>query len=165
MEFSRPEYWSGQPFPSPGDLPNPGIKPRSPVLQIDSLPAEPQRKLIHHSVYKNNDAQKHSTIINHMIHQNKTISKTVTELMISLVCACVHVCVYACKPHNISVQFSCSVVSNSLQPHELQHARPPCPASTPKVHPNLCPFCRWCHPTISSSVVPFSFPSIRVFSN
>ena len=44
MEFSRPEYWSGQPFPSPGDLPNPGIKPRSPALQVDSLPAEPQGK-------------------------------------------------------------------------------------------------------------------------
>ena len=44
MEFSRPEYWSGQLFPSPGDLPNPGIKPRSPTLQVDSLPAEPQGK-------------------------------------------------------------------------------------------------------------------------
>ena len=44
MEFSRPEYWNGQPFPSPGDLPNPGIDPRSPTLQVDSLPTEPQRK-------------------------------------------------------------------------------------------------------------------------
>ena len=44
MEFSRPEYWSGEPFPSPGDLPNPGIEPRSPALQADSLPAEPQGK-------------------------------------------------------------------------------------------------------------------------
>ena len=44
MEFSRPEYWSGKPFPSPGDLPNPGIEPRSPALQADSLPAEPQGK-------------------------------------------------------------------------------------------------------------------------
>ena len=44
MEFSRPEYWSGQPFPSPGDLPNPGIEARSPALQVDSLPAEPQGK-------------------------------------------------------------------------------------------------------------------------
>ena len=44
MEFSRPEYWSGQPFPSPGDLPNPGNEPRSPALQADSLPAEPQGK-------------------------------------------------------------------------------------------------------------------------
>ena len=44
-EFSRPEYWSGWPFPSPGDLPNPGIKPRSPALQADSLPAEPRGSL------------------------------------------------------------------------------------------------------------------------
>ena len=44
MEFSRPEYWSGQPFPSPGDLPNPGITPRSPAFQVDSLPAEPPGK-------------------------------------------------------------------------------------------------------------------------
>ena len=44
MEFSRLEYWSGQPFPSPGDLPNPGIKPRSPALQVDSLPAKPPGK-------------------------------------------------------------------------------------------------------------------------
>jgi len=44
MEFFRPEYWSGLPFPSPGDLPNPGIKPGSPVLQVDSLPTEPSRK-------------------------------------------------------------------------------------------------------------------------
>ena len=42
MEFSRPEYWSGLPFPSPGDLPNPEIKPRSPALQVDSLPVELQ---------------------------------------------------------------------------------------------------------------------------
>ena len=44
MGFSRPEYWSGRPFPSPGDLPNPGTEPRSPTLQADSLPAEPQGK-------------------------------------------------------------------------------------------------------------------------
>ena len=44
MEFSRPEYWSGYPFPSPGDLPNPGIEPRCPTLQVDSLPAEPEGK-------------------------------------------------------------------------------------------------------------------------
>ena len=47
MEFSRPEYWSGQPFPSPGDLPNPGIKPRSPTLQVDSLPEELYKKDLH----------------------------------------------------------------------------------------------------------------------
>ena len=53
-------------------------------------------------------------------------------------------------------QFSHSVMSNSLWPHELQHARPPCPSPTPRVHPNSCLFSRWCHPTISSSVIPFS---------
>ena len=52
--------------------------------------------------------------------------------------------------------FSRSVVSNSLWPHELQHARPPCPSPTPGVHSNSCPLSWWCHPTISSSVVPFS---------
>ena len=55
-----------------------------------------------------------------------------------------------------SVQFSRSVVSNSLRPHELQHTRPPCPSPTPGAHPNSCPLSRWCHPTISFSVVPFS---------
>ena len=53
-------------------------------------------------------------------------------------------------------QFSRSVVSDSLQPHEPQHARPPCPSPISGVHPNPCPLSRWCHPTISSSVVPFS---------
>ena len=55
-----------------------------------------------------------------------------------------------------SVQFSCSVVSNSLQPHESQHARPPCPSPILGVYSNSCPWSRWCHPTISSSVFPFS---------
>ena len=49
-----------------------------------------------------------------------------------------------------------SVMSNSFQPHGPQHDRPPCPLSTPGVHPNSCPLSRWCHPTISTSVVPFS---------
>ena len=55
-----------------------------------------------------------------------------------------------------SVQFSRSIMSDSLRPHELQHARPPCPLPTPRVYPNSCPLSRWCHPTISSSVIPFS---------
>ena len=55
-----------------------------------------------------------------------------------------------------SVQFSCSVVSDSLQPHESQHARPPCSSPTPGVHSNSHPSSRWCHPAISSSVAPFS---------
>ena len=55
-----------------------------------------------------------------------------------------------------SVQFSRSVMSDSLWPHELQHARPPCPSPTPRVYSNSCPSSRSCHPTISSSVIPFS---------
>ena len=55
-----------------------------------------------------------------------------------------------------SVQFSCSVMFDSLRPHESQYTRPPCPSPTPGVHPNSSPLSRWCHPAISSSVVPFS---------
>ena len=55
-----------------------------------------------------------------------------------------------------SVQFSLSVVSDSLQCHGLQHTRPPCPSPTPEVYSNSCPLSRWCHPTISSSLIPFS---------
>ena len=55
-----------------------------------------------------------------------------------------------------SFQFSCSVLSDSLRPHGLQHIRPPCPSLTPRVYSNSCPFSRWCHPTNSSSLVPFS---------
>ena len=54
-----------------------------------------------------------------------------------------------------SVQFGSVAQSNSLWPHELQHARPPCPSPTPRVHSNSCPSSQWCHPAISSSVVPF----------
>ena len=68
-----------------------------------------------------------------------------------------------------SVQFSCLVVSDSLRPHESQHARPPCPSPTPRVHSSSCPLSRWCHPAISSSVIPFpsclQSSGIRVFSN
>ena len=68
-----------------------------------------------------------------------------------------------------SVQFSHSVVSDSLQPHRLQHTRLPCPSPTPGVCSNLCPLSQWCHPTISSSVILLFlhsiFPSIRVFSD
>ena len=76
----------------------------------------------------------------------------------------------ACWPIAVvtSVQFSRSVMSDSLRPHEPQHARPPCPSPTPRVYSNSCPLSRWCHPTISSSVVPFSsclqsFPASGTF--
>ena len=55
-----------------------------------------------------------------------------------------------------SVQFSCLIMSDSLRPHETQHARPPWPSPIPRLHPNPCPLSQWCHPTISSSVIPIS---------
>ena len=68
-----------------------------------------------------------------------------------------------------SVQFSRSVVFNSLSPRESQHARPPCPSPTPRVHSDSCPSSQWCHPAISSCrpllLLPPILPSIRVFSN
>jgi len=91
--FARQEYWSELPFPSPEDLPNPGIEPVSPAWQVNSFRSD---------------------------------------------------------------QISRSVVSDSLRPHELQHARPPCPSPTPGVHSDSRPSSQWCHPTISSSVIPFS---------
>ena len=118
MGFPRQEYWSGLPYCTAGDLPDPGIKLVFPALAsgffTPALPGKP--------------------------------------------------CFFS------SVQFSRSVMSYSLRPHEPQHARPPCPSPTPVVHQNPCPLNQWCHPTISSSVVPFSsclsiFPSIRVFSS
>ena len=82
-------------------------------------------------------------------------------------------CIYKDRKLHISVQFSRSVVSDSLRPHELQHARPPCPSPTPGVHSNSHPLILWCHPAISSSVIPFSsflqslpasesFPTLRM---
>ena len=96
VEFSRQEYWSGLPFPSPGGLPNPGIEPWPPTLQADALPPwtlwdeKPTFSALHAKL--ENEGEK-------------------------------SVCVY--------LQFSRSVVSDSLQPHGLQHARLPCPSPTP----------------------------------
>ena len=68
-----------------------------------------------------------------------------------------HFCVQKSRVNVVNIkQFSRSVMSDSLLSHGLQHAMPPCPSPTPGVHPNSCPLSRWCHPTISSSVIPFS---------
>ena len=97
------DYWRELPFPSPGDLPDPGIKPACPAWQADSL------SLNHHR----------SPILGLLL-------------------------------------FSHSVTSNSLRPHGWEHARPPCPSPSPRACSNSCPLSRWCHPSISSSVFPFS---------
>ena len=103
--FPRQEYWSELPFPPPGALPHPGIKPELPALAGRFFTTEPLRYL---------------------------------SVQFS------------------SVQFSRSVVSDSLRLHESQHARPPCPSPSPGVHSDSRPSSPWCHPAISSSVVPFS---------
>ena len=90
LEFSRQEYWGELPFPSLGNHPNPGIEPKSSVLQI----------------------------LYHLSHQGSIPAPLLF--------------------YN-SVQCSCSVIPDSLQPHEMQHARPPCPSPTPRVHSNSCP--------------------------
>ena len=115
MVFSRQEYWSGLPFPTPEDLPNSGIEPVSPVALA---------------------MQVYSLLLSQSSHYFSQFS---------------------------SVTQSCL----TLRPHESQHARPPCPPPTPRVHPNSCPSSRSCHPAISSSVVPFShlqsFPELGSF--
>ena len=77
---------------------------------------------------------------------------------------------HICQGHFISVQFNHWVVSNSLQPHRMQHTGLPCPSPTPRAYSNSCPSSQWCHPTISSSIVPFffllqSFPASGSFQN
>ena len=79
-----------------------------------------------------------------------TLKRNIARLPLALGIGVIFFCYFS------SVQFSHSVVSNSLRPHELQHARPPCPSPTPGVHPDSHPSSQWCHPAISSSVVPFS---------
>ena len=116
------------------DLPDSGIKARSPALQADSLPSEPPRKPPLNTCKWMHPACPHT----HMY-------------------ACVlFLFLFSVKPKFSSVQFSHSIMSDSLRPHELQHARPPCPSPTPGVHTTPCPLSQWCHPTISSSVIPFS---------
>ena len=68
-------------------------------------------------------------------------------------------------PISVSVQFSCSVVSDSLWPHALQHSRPPCPSATPGAYLNSCPSSRWCHLILCHPIVlpPSVFPSMRIF--
>ena len=95
--------------------------------------------------------------MNHSILPNNTRKTSKSEINMGFLCG-FPLCGKKLKSFSRyqSVQFSHSVVSDSLQPHGPQHARPPCPSPTPGVYSNSCPLSRWCHPTISSSVVPFS---------
>ena len=86
----------------------------------------------------------------------RTFVGEVTSLLLNMLSRLVITFLPRSKRLFSSVQFSRSVVSDSLQPHELQHARPTCPSPIPGVHLNSCPSSRWCYPVISSSVIPFS---------
>ena len=125
VECSRQEYWSGLPYPTPGNLPNSGIQPRSlasPALAGGFFTSKGKELVL-----------KIPSVFEDLSNTSRASFS--------------------------SVQFSCSVMSDSLRPHELQHARPPCPAPTSGVHSDSRPSSQWCHPAISSSVVPFSsFP-------
>ena len=78
------------------------------------------------------------------------------RLSISFKCLGLIIITFMVSITDTSVQFSCSVMSNSLRPHKSQHVRPPCPSPTPGVHLDPRPSSQWCHPAISSSVIPFS---------
>ena len=178
LGFSRQEYWSGLPCPPPGDLPDPGTEPRSPALQADSLPAElpgkphggpaAAAKLLQScpTQWDPIDSSPPGSPVPGIL-QARTLEwvaisfskagkwkvkvKSLSRVRLSAT--------PWTAPHQValsSVQFSLSVVSDSLRSHESQHTRPPCPSPTPWVHSNSCPSSQWCHPDISSSVVPFS---------
>ena len=96
--------------------------------------------------------QLYSKVIQLYIHIHIYFFQTLFHYRLLKILGIVPLC-YTVDPAS---QFSCSVMSDSLQPHELQHARPPCPPPVARVYPNPCPLSQWCHPTISSSVIPFS---------
>ena len=163
MGFSSQQHWNGLPFPSPGDLPNPGIK-----LASLASPALAGSFFTTSATWESQSAPlpiliTSSYYIRHLNNIPSDINLT-GDFAFS---------VKNLKNKNTSeakrifgnddfskkkkrVQFSRSVVPDSLQPHESQYAMPPCPSPTPGVHPKPCPLSRWCHPTISSFAVPFS---------
>ena len=93
-----------------------------------------------------------------MYHYLDLLSKTMIFCLLEYLCLIMFTLLtpFFALPYFSSVQFSRSVMSDSLRPHGMQHTRPPCPSPTPGVYPNSCPLSRWCHPTISSSIIPFS---------
>ena len=171
------EYWSWLSFPSPGDLPNPGIEPAS--LTSSALAGgffttnaawETQWKILttikiwkevqyhYRKLASWNESQIQLTIFHPLSVQDQQIWK---HTAVTRVCRSPYTCTDSLDDLN-SVQFSCSVVSDSLRPHESQHARPPCPSPTPGVDSNSCPSSRWCHQPshpLSSPSPPASNPS------
>ena len=131
MRFSRQEYWSGLPLPSP----------------VDHVLSKSQTQL---SDWTDTDTDTEPAIFSVSGFLNKVTS--LSQHLISGLLAYGAVSRVSLD----SVQFSHSVVSNSLRPHGLQHARLCCPSPTPSACSNSCPSSQWCHPTISSSIISFS---------
>ena len=167
MGFFSQEHWSGLLFPSPGDLSNPGIEPESLISSALAGGLFTTCATWEAQYTFNKCLYSILAIRNYVCQWNKYIF--LSSCFLKLHCL-VDTNVFS------SVQFSRSVVSDSLWPNEPQHARPPCPSPTSRVHPNPCPLSWWCHPTISSSVVPFSscpqsfpasgsFPMSRLFAS
>ena len=132
-------------------FPHPGIEPGPPALQGDSLPSESLGKpIVKHREFqvKVLDSQHRLPLIGcivlarHLPHIQDNFKDKVQQQQNSYT--------------KVSVQLNCSVMADSLWPHRLQHACPPCPSPTPGVYSDSCPSSRWCHLTISSSVIPFS---------
>ena len=110
------------------------------------------KSLLQHHSSKASIFRHSAFFIGQLSHPYMTTGKTQLWLdrhLLAKWCLCFIICFS-------SVQFSRSVMSDSLQPHELQHARPPCPSPSPGVHSDSHPSSQWCHPAVSSSVIPFS---------
>ena len=137
------------------DFPRPGIEPVSPALTGGFFTTEP----LFESPQDNPVLKRWTEIVNtHFTKEDRwMVSKHMERCSTSLVIREMQIRTTMNWDY-IPIQFSSvqSFVSDSLQPHELQHARLPCPSPTPGIQPNPCPLIRWCHPTISSSIVPFS---------
>ena len=165
MEFSRQEYWSGLPFPSPGDLPDPGIESGSPTLQADVLPSEPpgdkgSLNFIHFCLKMS------SSICHHLTRLNLSGSLIPSLLFLCLRILLIShmwsyifwdpdVCFSFVSYNKLYLLFSQSSWP-TLQAQELQHARLPWPSPSPELCSNWHPLSQWCHPNIWSSVIPLS---------
>ena len=132
--FSRQEYWSGLPCHPPGDLPNPGIEPRSPVLQVDSLPSEPPGKPMKSGV---------GSILSPRDVPDPRIEPESSALQTDSLSALSGKPMY--RVFLLLLLFSHSFVSDSLQTHGLQRARLSYPSSSPGVCANSSPLSRWYH--------------------
>ena len=141
MEFSRPEYWLGSFSLLQGIFPTQASNPSLPHC----------RQILYQLRHLYSGLENSKDCIVHEVTKSWTWLRDVyCSLSVQF----------------SSVQFSRLVVSDSLQPHESQHTRPPYPSPTCGVYPNPCPLSQWCHPTISSSVIPFcpqSFPASGSF--